>query len=153
MQTKYQAAYVSAYHPSQISNNTSQFASWVPTLRILSEIWRNATHFGKYRTVDAYAASTGIWSGPLTALTQMFPHRPCSLRYSFLITLILSFTCSLKVSISAPPTLWHNRDIPTVFPLIIVIVCTGPFNIIAALKNVMIGLYNTSKLYCILCAL
>lgn len=80
----------------------------------------------------------------------------CSLRYSFwiaLIVFILSFTCSLKVSISAPPTLWHNRDIPTVFPLIIVIVCTGPFNIIGALKNCLIGLYKTLKLYCILCAL
>lgn len=59
-QTKYQAAYVSPYHSSEISNNTSQFTSCVPTLRILSEIWRNATHFGKYRTVDTYAASTGF---------------------------------------------------------------------------------------------
>lgn len=64
----------------------------------------------------------------------------CSLRYSFwiaLIVFIFSFTCRLKVSIWAPQTLWHNRNIPTVFPLIIVIVCTGPFNIIGALKNCM----------------
>lgn len=34
-------------------------ASWIPTLRILAEIWRNTAQVGKYRTVDTYSATAG----------------------------------------------------------------------------------------------
>lgn len=35
---------------------------YIPTRRILAEIWRNTMQLGKYRTVDTYASSAGARS-------------------------------------------------------------------------------------------